>query len=345
MNVESILQQFEGRSILVIGDLMLDEYIWGTAERISPEAPVPVVRCEKRTYAPGGAANVVANLAALGASPIICGVVGNDSAGRILIETLESLQVETSGIVRDASRCTTKKTRVIAHQQQVVRIDHECSEPVSPAVQEKMDRFLREQLVRLDGVIFSDYNKGVLADHHLAKWIPAIREQGKIVTAGPKARSLRDYRGATLLSFNRSEAREAVQNLQIDSITDRTNRDGDRRDESAIERIGAYLIEELRCEAIAITRGADGVSLFTAEGGCLHIPGMPVQVFDVAGAGDTFLSAITLALCCGADWETAARIANAAAACVVRKVGVATADRGEIVSLLAETSELCGGQR
>jgi len=349
MNIDSLVEQFNGCRVLVVGDLMLDEYIWGTADRISPEAPVPVVRCRDRTHAAGGAANVVANIAALGGSPTVCGIVGDDAPGVSLTETLEAFGAEVRGVFRDGSRCTTRKTRVIAQQQQVVRIDHESHEPVSGEIREKMDGYIREQVAGVDGIIFSDYNKGVLTDHHLATWIPLSREQQKIVTAGPKPQSLRDYGGATLLSFNRSEAYQSVQNLPrtpspgIERSRDAAEQEdadptgaGDALAANEVDRIGEHLIEELQCDAITITRGGEGVSVFTFDGQRLRVPGMPVQVYDVAGAGDTFLSAITLALCCGADWATAAGVANAAAACVVRKVGVATTNPQEILQLMGE---------
>jgi D-beta-D-heptose 7-phosphate kinase/D-beta-D-heptose 1-phosphate adenosyltransferase len=321
-----ILGAFRDRRILVVGDLMLDEYLWGTAERISPEAPVPVVLCHDRTHAPGGAANVVANIAALGATPVVCGIIGDDAPGGILLDKMGDLGADISGVLRDPDRCTTLKSRVIAHHQQVVRLDHETRAPVSQALHREMDAFLKSHVNDVDALIFSDYSKGVLTDHYLAVWIALSREQGKTVTAGPKPDSLRDYRGASLLSFNRTEAHQSVRNLGI------ANSEGDTAE--AIEQIGRYLMRELQCDALTVTRGEEGVSVFTADGHHCQVAGMPVQVYDVAGAGDTFLSTVTLALCAGADVRTAAAIANAAAACVVRKVGVASTNREEIASLL-----------
>ncbi len=322
------LSHFQDCRVLIVGDLMLDEYIWGTAERISPEAPVPVVLCHRRTYAPGGAANVVANVAALGATPVVCGLIGDDGPGVTLIEELENIGADITGVLQDAGRCTTLKSRVIAQHQQMVRLDQETRGPVSEETHRRMDDFFRNQVSTVDAIIFSDYGKGVLADNYLAKWIAFAREAKRIVTAGPKPDSLRDYTGATLLSFNRSEAHQSVKNLHIPASDDDS--------EEAIVHIGRHLIQELKCDALTVTRGDEGVSLFTTLGGHTRIPGKPVQVFDVAGAGDTFLSTITLGLCAGADFKAATVCANAAAACAVRKVGVATTSVDEIEHMLDE---------
>jgi D-beta-D-heptose 7-phosphate kinase/D-beta-D-heptose 1-phosphate adenosyltransferase len=302
MQPQQVLDNMRGRRVLVIGDLMLDDYIWGTAERISPEAPVPIVRYERRTSGPGGAANVVRNIQSLGGEPIVCGVVGDDEGGRILREQLEDSSSSASGIFVDAHRVTTQKTRVMAHHQQIVRIDRETTEPVSADITERLLSFANSVMSRVDVVVFSDYDKGIAHPTLLRGVARAAAAQGKPFVAGPKPRNVRLFSGATLLSLNKREAAEVIR--------------------ADLHAAGQQMLTELNLTALVITRSEEGASLFERGKEPAHIPASRVEVFDVAGAGDTFLSATTLALAAGCDFEQAARLGNLAGAAAVRHIGV-----------------------
>jgi len=302
---------------------MLDEYVFGTVSRISPEAPVPVVDVDfdQHTYAPGGATNVAHNLRALGAEVAILGVVGDDPQGQALCAHLRELGVNTAGLLVDASRPTTLKTRIIAHSQQVVRVDRECRQPLRDETAGRLQALLEAELEGgAEVVVISDYDKGVASGCLPAAVIAACRRQGIPVTANPKPPNLERLHGATVVTLNQIEAEGAA---------------GRRLpDEESLKVAGEAVRARLGLGALLITRGSRGMLLVTADGRCHSIPAAPVEVYDVVGAGDTAVSTLSLALVAGAGLEEAAVLANLAAAAVVRKVGTAVVTPSELVDMI-----------
>jgi D-glycero-beta-D-manno-heptose-7-phosphate kinase len=300
--------------VLVVGDVMLDRYWFGNVDRISPEAPVPIVHVQRTEERPGGAANVARNVAALGGQATLLSVVGDDDAARSLATLLEKENVRTL-FHKDSQLPTTVKLRVIGRQQQLVRIDFE-TPPSREVLADKLDEF--EQLVdQTDVVILSDYGKGGLT--HVARMIDAAKRHGKRVLVDPKGDDFSKYRGATLLTPNRSEFREVV---------------GRWKDEAELAAKAARLIEEVSLSALLVTRSEEGMSLF-AGGQAMHEPTQAREVYDVSGAGDTVIATMGLMLAAGADMQAAMRIANRAAGVVVAKLGTATVTRDELLAALS----------
>ncbi|MCS7253272.1 MAG: bifunctional ADP-heptose synthase [Armatimonadota bacterium] len=314
--VEPLLKRFQSLSVLVVGDLMLDEYIIGDAERLSPEAPVPVLLRRERKVGPGGAANVVCNLRSLGAQVFAAGVIGDDTAGDELICLLESIGADVSAIVTETFRPTTLKTRVIAHKQQLVRIDYEVRTPISDMTCDAIIERIMPLLPKVNALIVSDYAKGVVRERLLEALKKAPARNTILLCGGPKPRNIASFIGFDLLSFNTAEAIESAM-LNGEPAND-------------YKQVGSLLASSLNVKWLVITRGEEGASLFDGNGWLCDIPSYRVTVYDVAGAGDTYLAAIALALACGADFVTAAKLANAAAAAAVRKVGVAPVTADEI---------------
>jgi D-beta-D-heptose 7-phosphate kinase/D-beta-D-heptose 1-phosphate adenosyltransferase len=306
-NLKRAIKKFRNKKILVVGDLMLDQYIWGKVSRISPEAPIPVVDVNREDSKPGGAANVILNLVALGAKVFAAGVVGaDDNAGR-LMACLKKDGVNTSAVLVDKKRPTTVKTRVIAHNQQVVRIDKEHKTDISPAMAKAITAKIAKELKAIDAVIFSDYDKGLLTKE-LVEGIMAVAA-GRIVTVDPKPSNVDIFRDVTLISPNKKEASEAA-GMAIISEAD-------------VLEASKILKDITNSEAILITRGEEGMSLYMNDG--IHtIPTVAREVFDVTGAGDTVISVVTLALASGATFEEACMLSNIAAGEVVAEVGVVT---------------------
>ncbi len=324
---EAILQQFESLRVFVVGDLMLDEYVFGIVRRISPEAPVPVVEWTEESFVPGGAANVANNLLALGAQVSVFGVVGDDEKGRILTTHLAESGADVTGVLSDSTRITTCKTRVIAHSQQVVRLDREQRHPLSGETQKELLSRLESALPRAHAVVLSDYQKGVLTPALVREVIAQCQAHHVPVLANPKPPLLRHLAGAKLASINLLEAQAFASTL------------GNDADLQSLPQVMGVVDEwrrMLNLQAMAITLGAQGILLATDGGAPLHVPGMPVEVYDTAGAGDTVIATLACALAAGADWHTSARLANAAAGSVVRHVGVVPPRRDEILRLLAE---------
>jgi D-beta-D-heptose 7-phosphate kinase/D-beta-D-heptose 1-phosphate adenosyltransferase len=307
-DLESIFNRAATAKIAVLGDLMLDEWIHGSASRISPEAPVPVVRWEDRVTAPGGAANVVMNLLSLGGRASAGGIVGDDDAGRDLALELARAGAEVSALVYDETRPTTLKTRIVAQRQQMLRVDRESDEPLGQEILLRTREAFAPLMAGCSVLCVSDYDKGLASSGILSAAIEAALAAGLKVTGGPKPHNVERFRGADFISFNQKEASEAS-GIKLNSV-------------EAVERAGTELVERAGVKALAITRGAAGVSLFRATHDPFHVPAHLVEVFDVAGAGDTFLSAATLALACGADFPEAVEFGNLAAAASVRHVGV-----------------------
>ena len=305
--LKALVPKFKGIKVLVIGDIMADDYIWGNVSRISPEAPIPVVEVTKEESKPGGAANVMLNLAELGAKVYAAGVVGADANAHKLEKDLRKRGISTEAVIEDRKRPTTVKTRVIAHQQQVVRIDREKKIVLSDSVKERLIEKAVRLARRADAVIFSDYNKGVLIWETVEAVTAAAK--GKIISVDPKPANMKIFRNATLITPNRKEASEGS-GIEI-------------RTEEDIRRAAVNLREMLNVKAVLITRGEDGMTLY--DGNKLEtIPTVAREVYDVTGAGDTVVSTATLALAAGASFEEAAVLSNFAAGISVREVGVVT---------------------
>jgi rfaE bifunctional protein kinase chain/domain len=314
--LERLLDALAGRRLLVLGDVVLDEYLWGEAERMSPEAPVPVVHVSRESQVLGGAGNVVRNIAALGAHPEFCTVVGDDSAGRRVRELLEALDVDPAGLVVEADRPTTRKTRVVARSQQVVRFDRETVAAIEPRTARGLVDALERAIPRSQGVILEDYGKGLLSPSFLRQAMRRFAGAGLPVSVDPKG-DLRVFRGAALVKPNLREA-EALSGIAIRGPDD-------------LRRAAERLRRALPGASVVVTRGGEGMTLFGAgedEGIDVRTP--PREVFDVQGAGDTAIAVLSLALRAGASLLEAALLANAAAGVVVGKVGTATANPEEV---------------
>ncbi len=316
-----LVSRFRGRRLAVFGDLMLDRYLWGRVERISPEAPVPVVSIDRETFSLGGAANVAHNLASLGAVPRLVGPLGDDAMGRVLSEDLAARGVDVSGLIVDRARRTTVKTRVIAHQQQVVRTDEEDLDDVAGPAAAAIDAALERALDGAEGVIVSDYGKGAITAAGLARLLARAKARRLPVSVDPKETHFFSYGGAAVLTPNVHEAGRSF---------GRTI-----RDEETLLAAGAGLREKLDAEAMLITRGAEGMSLFERGGRVTHLPTVAREVFDVTGAGDTVVGIYALALAGGAEPPLAAFLANHAAGLVIRHAGTAVTTADELLASLA----------
>jgi rfaE bifunctional protein kinase chain/domain len=313
---QQIINKFADCRIVVLGDLMLDEFIWGEVRRISPEAPVPVVEVKRESWNLGGAANVVANLLALGAQVAPIGIVGDDEAAEILRTSLAGGGTDTSGVVTDSSRPTTRKTRIVAHNQQMVRADRENRTPISSDTEDRLIPLFLDALEDSDAIIISDYDKGLLTPRLLSETIEATRAQDKIVCLDPKIRNFLHYRNVDCITPNQLEA-ERVTNIEITG-------------EDSLRAAASRIRDMLDCKNVLITRGEAGMSLLNVKGQMTHIPTVAREVYDVTGAGDTVISVLTLALVSGAELEDAAAIANHAAGIVVSKIGTATLSTAEL---------------
>ena len=313
-----LFPRFSKARVLVVGDLILDEFIWGDVSRISPEAPVPVVWVQRESFMPGGASNVASNVRSLGGKVSLIGIVGDDANGRRLVGELSRKGIDVSGVVTDRRRPTTLKTRVIAHHQQVVRTDREDPSAVGGAVLKKIVEAVRERIDETDALIIEDYGKGVITAGLLSDIMGLARRRKTIVTVDPKEEHFTYYRGVTAITPNHHEASRAV-GFAIE-------------DGAALGRAGRALLKRLKCESVLITRGEQGMSLFERSGRVTHIPTVAQEVFDVSGAGDTVISAFTLALAAGAGKVDAAVLSNVAAGIVVGKVGIAVVTPDELAA-------------
>ncbi len=317
-----IVASFKQAKILVLGDLILDEFIWGEVSRISPEAPVPVVWVNSESFMPGGAANVANNVHALGGEVFICGVIGSDERGRILTDDLRRKNIDVEGIIIDNERPTTLKTRVIAHHQQVVRIDREKVEDIDDNIIGQILTFLKEKITDVDAVLIEDYGKGMIVPRLLQEIVVLTQKHKKIITVDPKENHFSFYRNVTLITPNHHEA-SGVTGKKV-----KTDQD--------LEEVGRSLLETQQPEAVLITLGEEGMRLFEKKKQSVHIPTVAQEVFDVSGAGDTVISAATVALASGASMLEAAHISNYAAGIVVEKVGVAVATQEELRERLVD---------
>jgi D-beta-D-heptose 7-phosphate kinase/D-beta-D-heptose 1-phosphate adenosyltransferase len=321
--LKKIIKNFNKTSLLVIGDVMLDEFIQGKVDRISPEAPVPVVRVIRADAAewvmPGGASNVAHNIRAFGGEVYIAGIIGNDSKGGLLLRELKKRNINVDGVVRDSKRPTTLKTRVMSHHrhQQVVRIDREITDDISDNIIKQILMFTRKIIENIDAVIIEDYGKGVIVPQLVENLTRLVKKHKKIITVDPKESHFSLYKNVTAITPNHYEAARAI-GVQV-------------RDDMPIEDIGRKLLKQLNSEVALITLGEDGMCLFEKSGKIVRIPTVAQDVYDVSGAGDTVISAYTLAMASGARNIEAAHIANCAAGIVVGKVGIAVATQEELL--------------
>jgi D-glycero-beta-D-manno-heptose-7-phosphate kinase len=310
--LNELFAHFKTKRIAVVGDVMIDRYMWGSVTRISPEAPVPVVEIESETSRLGGAANVANNIKSLGGMPILVGVVGNNIYGNEFRDLLEQMECPTYGIITDVTRPTTIKTRVIAQDQHVVRVDSEDKRDISAEIQRKILAVLTEHIDSIDAVIIEDYNKGVVVKELIRGVIDLANAKGKIVTIDPKFNNFFEYQNVTLFKPNKKEAEEAIGNKF--------------RTEADVLEAGRLLLEKLHAENVLLTRSEKGMSLFERSGDVTHIPTVARKIADVSGAGDTVIATLTMLLACGATVKEAASIANYAGGIVCGEVGIVPID-------------------
>lgn len=309
---EEIIKGFKSKSVLVVGDLILDRYLWGEVERISPEAPVPVVEVKKETVNPGGASNVAWNISTLGARTYMAGVIGTDRNGEILEDLLKERKIFPLN-VKDSKRPTTEKTRIIAVSQQLLRIDRESKERLSEEISDKLIKQIKKVIDSIDAVIVSDYGKGVITP----KLMEFLRGCNKPLFIDPKPSNFSLYTGITTMTPNRKEAYECIK--------------ADR--ETPVEQVGKMIMEELGINTLLITLGSEGMMLFN-NNKTVKIPAKARKVYDVTGAGDTVISVLALAKISGASWEEAASLANYAAGYVVGEIGTAAVDARTLLEIV-----------
>ncbi|MGD9824880.1 D-glycero-beta-D-manno-heptose-7-phosphate kinase [Desulfobacter sp.] len=310
------IDTFKDLQVLVIGDLMLDEYLWGRVDRISPEAPVPVVAVEKESHTLGGAGNVINNLSAMGAKVFAMGTVGRGPAGRDVLKKLEALNVDVTGVISEPDRPTTRKIRIIAASQQMLRIDREVRHRISAHTLDALTRIIAGYIGKMDLVIISDYDKGLVTRELVARIVELAKKSGVMTLADPKSMDFSKYMGVTVLTPNKKEAAIAA-GMQIQTSEE-------------MEKAAAKIMALAGLEKLIITCGKAGMVLYETGKPAVAIASKARQVFDVSGAGDTVISLLGLGLASGATFEAAAGLANLAAGIVVAKVGTATASIDEL---------------
>ena len=316
-----LLAAMRGRRVLVLGDVMLDEFLWGRVARISPDAPVPVVEVERQTYHLGGAGNVACNLRSLGGEATVAAVVGRDAAAETLRESLRAAGVSGPLVVADSGRPTTVKTRIVAHHQQVVRADRERAEDLPPEIAARVLAGVKAALPGCGALVVSDYQKGVVTPGLMRPVLALARRRRVPVLVDPKVRHFQLYRGVAVVTPNQLEAEQAT-GLSI-------------RGEGDLRAAGERILRLLRCGAVLITRGEHGMTLFERGQAPVTIPTAAREVFDVTGAGDTVIATMALGVAAGAGLAEAAALANLAAGVVVGKLGTATASADEVLAALA----------
>ncbi len=312
-----ISRLFDKARILVVGDFILDEYVWGSVSRISPEAPVPVVNVKRESFLAGGSLNVANNIRSLGGTVYPCGVLGRDLEGRFLLRGMRRLGIETGGVIVDSSRPTSIKTRIIAHSQQVVRVDRENVEPISAPDIRKILQFVRKKIKGVDVVIVEDYGKGLIEPSLLKPLLKLAKQFKKPILVDPKEKHFELYKGVTVITPNRAEAHGAYGT----SLNGR---------QTNLEEVGRGLLKKLQTRAVLVTLGEEGMALFEKSRPTVKIPTTAQEVFDVSGAGDTVIAVFALGLAAGASLEEAARLSNLAAGIVVGKLGTATVELSEL---------------
>lgn len=326
--LRALLDEFPRRRVAILGDIMLDRYVWGDVNRISQEAPVPIVEVRRNSVRFGAAANVAENVASLGASAILIGVVGDDEAGRELLTLLTGRGVDVEHVIVSEGRPTTTKMRIIAHSQQVVRADSEVTSDIGSDEEARILSGLEAALADCDVLIVSDYGKGVVTGSTISAAISTARRLDRIICVDPKESHFDSYVGVTAITPNQKEAGAAV-GVRVE-------------DEKSLHSVGWELRDKLEASCVVITRGEHGMSLFMEGGDLVNLPTVARDVFDVTGAGDTVVSALAVALAAGASMVEAAEIANHAAGLVIREVGTASVTLEEIERSFAEFGEDSG---
>jgi D-beta-D-heptose 7-phosphate kinase/D-beta-D-heptose 1-phosphate adenosyltransferase len=322
-SARDLFARMRGKRVLVVGDVMVDEWVWGRVSRISPEAPVPVVAVHDHSFTLGGAGNVASNLVAIGARVSFAASVGDDAEGVRVLEMLDAIAVDRRGVIVVRDRPTTRKTRIVAHNQQVVRADWESAEPLGPSDRARACALVAKLAAECDAVVLSDYAKGLFS-----RDLVEAASVAPVAMADPKPKNIALFRGVTCVAPNSSEAAGAT-GIAI-------------KDDASLEAAGTALLHQLDSRYVVITRGERGMALFGSAGERLHIPSVARTVFDVSGAGDTVVAVLTLALSANASIEEAVRLANFAAGAVVEKLGTATASPEEILELVGEDAVASG---
>jgi len=315
-----LFEIFKRKRIAVVGDLMLDRYFWGSVARISPEAPVPVVEIESESARLGGAANVANNIKSLGSEPILIGVIGDDNSGNLLRDLMKESAFTTVGLVIDADRPTTVKTRIIAHSQHVVRIDRETRDEISYTLQHRIVDVLRQNIHSVDAIIIEDYNKGVVVKSLIKQLVNLANEYEKVITVDPKFNNFFEYCGVTVFKPNSREV-EAVMGRKL-------------VDDASVEEAGRAIMNRLQAKNILLTRGEKGMTLFEQSGTVTHVPAKTRKVADVSGAGDTVISTLTVALASGATVREATSLANYAGGVVCGEVGIVPVAKDALLSAI-----------
>ena len=328
-NLLTHIDKFPQARIMVIGDIMIDHFIWGNVNRISPEAPVPVVRVTHESFHLGGAANVVHNIHTLGGKVFTAGIAGNDAMGRKIVHDLRTLGISTAGIIATPKRPTTVKTRIIAHNQQVVRFDREEDTWLNTDIQKRIISYCKRIFSDIHAIILSDYDKGLLSRELVEEVIALCKKGKKPVIVDPKIENMDIYKEVTMVTPNQKEAGEAS------GIKILTDEDASRAASLIQKRIG--------CDSVLITRGEHGMTLVEKNGSFAHIPTLVTEVYDVTGAGDTVVSALTLALTTGASKRIAALIANYAAGVVIKKIGTASVEKEELKKAILKQDYILNG--
>lgn len=320
--LDELKNNFAGKKIAIIGDMMLDCYFWGDVKRISPEAPVPVVEVGDEFYRFGGAANVALNILKLGGIPYPIGVIGHDNDGKIFTSLINENQMHADGIFIDESRPTTSKTRVIAHNQHVVRIDKESKDYINEEMRKKIFSYLESNLKKIDGIILQDYNKGVLTPELIDKIISLANRNDILITVDPKFNNFFAYRNATVFKPNRKEAEEVL------GIKIKTSQD--------VTSAGKTILEKLKAKNVLLTLGEEGIAVFAEHQPEKRMPTKAIKVADVSGAGDTVISTLTMALAANANILEACYLANFAAGIVCGEVGIVPIEIDRLFKVISE---------
>jgi rfaE bifunctional protein kinase chain/domain len=321
LNLQEAIEKFSSANVLVIGDIIVDHFIWGNVSRISPEAPVPVVNVTDESLLLGGSANVLHNLYDLGARATLCGVIGDDLMGQHLLQLLQQMDSPTAGVIKTHDRPTTKKTRIVAQSQQVVRFDREKTDPLPAETLDALCSFIEANIASFDAVIISDYCKGVVCARLMDHLRRLVSRHHVPMIVDPKPIHAALFKGATIITPNHREA-EKMSGVTI-------------CDDESLFQAAAALLQRLHSTAVLITRGEAGMTLLEKEKPIFTIPTVAKEIYDVTGAGDTVIASLALGLASGLSFAEAATLANFAAGIVVAKIGTATASAKELMELIS----------
>lgn len=320
LKLEKIVNKFAGKKILIIGDLMLDEYIFGKTTRLSPEAPIPIVEVEKINYVPGGAANTANNVKSLGAQTILTGLVGKDENGKILIKLLKKKDIKVYGILEDIKRPTTLKSRVVSQGQQIVRIDKENRKPITKKVERALLSFIKIIIPKVDIILISDYAKGVITSRLCQQIITLAKTKGKPVLIDPKGKNSSKYKDCFIIVPNLKELEGALK-IQVNDL-------------SKLPQAAKMLLAHVNSEAVLVTLGGLGMALLEKSGKYFTVPATNVGIVDISGAGDTAIATFALSLAAGASLREAMLISTYACSVVIGKMGTATTTPEELIKAI-----------